>query len=149
MKYLVKIVLTLVFWLGVAAPSFALEPVYSDFFGKAIRGYDPVAYFTQSKAVKGNDDYSYEWNGAEWRFSSQQHLDLFKADPEQYAPQYGGYCAWAVSKGYTAKIDPQAWNIVDGKLYLNYSKSVQQTWQGDIAGNIANADANWPRLLNE
>lgn len=149
MKYLAKIALTLVFWLGITVPSFALEPVYSDFFGKAIRGYDPVAYFTQSKAIEGNDDYRYEWNGAEWRFFSKQHLDLFKADPEQYAPQYGGYCAWAVSKGYTAKIDPQAWNIVGGKLYLNYSKSVQQTWQGDIAGNIANADANWPILLNE
>ncbi|MDR9827289.1 YHS domain-containing (seleno)protein [Vibrio sp. FNV 38] len=127
----------------------ALEPVYTDFFGKAIKGYDPVAYFTQGKPVKGRSDFQFEWNGADWSFSSQQNLDAFISNPEQYAPQYGGYCAWAVSKGYTAKIDPSAWSVVDGKLYLNYSKSVQSTWQQDIAGNIAKADINWPSLLAE
>ena len=74
--------------------------------------------------------------------------DLFAADPEKYAPQYGGYCAWAVSQGYTASTDPEAWKIVDGKLYLNYSKSVQQTWEQDIPGNIAAGDGNWPKVLN-
>lgn len=149
MKYLTNIVFVLVVWLGSIASAFALEPVYSDFFGKAIKGYDPVAYFTENRAVKGESDFRYNWNGAEWRFSSAANLDLFVANPNQYFPQYGGYCAWAVSKGYTAKIDPEAWRIVEGKLYLNYSKSVQETWQQDITGNIAKADANWPKLLTE
>ena len=73
---------------------------------------------------------------------------MFAANPEKYAPQYGGYCAWAVSQGYTASTDPEAWKIVDGKLYLNYSKSVQLTWEQDAAGNIAAADENWLTVLN-
>ncbi|BCN26579.1 hypothetical protein VYA_37710 [Vibrio alfacsensis] len=130
-------------------PAFALDPVYSDFFGKAIRGYDPVAYFTQSKPVKGDSDFTYRWNDAKWYFSSVENRDAFEKNPEKFAPQYGGYCAWAVSKGYTAKIDPNAWSIEGGKLYLNYSKSVQATWEEDIPGNIASADKNWPNLLIE
>ncbi|WP_237487070.1 YHS domain-containing (seleno)protein [Vibrio hippocampi] len=129
--------------------TWALEPVYSDFFGHAIKGYDPVAYFTQSKPVKGDSDYQYQWNGANWRFSSEQNLQAFKAEPEKYAPQYGGYCAWAVSQGYTAKIDPDAWSIENGKLYLNYNRSVQKKWLQDPQGNIAKADQHWPRLLVE
>ncbi|GAL13518.1 hypothetical protein JCM19233_4523 [Vibrio astriarenae] len=138
-------VVTLMF--SFMSTAYALEPVYSDFFGKAIKGYDPVAYFTEGKAVEGDSDFQYEWNGADWYFSSQENLERFAGNPERYAPQYGGYCAWAVSKGYTAKIDPHAWSVVDGKLYLNYNKSVQSTWQQDIAGNIAKGDANWPGLL--
>ncbi|WP_162046229.1 YHS domain-containing (seleno)protein [Vibrio taketomensis] len=149
MNWMTKLLVTAAIWIGFTGFAFAVEPVYSDSFGKAIRGYDPVAYFTQSDAIKGDSDYIYEWNDAKWYFSSQQNLDKFARNPEQYAPQYGGYCAWAVSKGYTAKIDPNAWNIVDGKLYLNYSKSVQQTWQQDIQGNIVSADKNWPTLLNQ
>jgi hypothetical protein len=84
--------------------------------------------------------------GATWRFASAEHRDRFAVDPERYAPQYGGYCAWAVSQGYTAKIDPAAWKIVDDKLYLNYSKDVQSQWSSDIPGNIAKADANWPGI---
>ncbi|WP_252023669.1 YHS domain-containing (seleno)protein [Vibrio sp. SCSIO 43136] len=132
-----------------AKPALALDPVYNDFFGNAIKGYDPVAYFTVGKATKGDSDFVYEWQGADWKFSSQQNLEAFKANPDKYAPQYGGYCAWAVSKGYTAKIDPQAWHIHDGKLYLNYSKSVQADWLEDIPGNIAKGDRNWPALLAE
>ncbi|WP_114767126.1 YHS domain-containing (seleno)protein [Vibrio rhodolitus] len=149
MKLISKLTLTFVMWLGVVGSAFAIDAVYSDFFGKAIRGYDPVAYFSQAQPVKGNSDFTYQWNGAEWYFSTQENLIAFMANPDQYAPQYGGYCAWAVSKGYTAKIDPTAWNIVNGKLYLNYSKSVQQTWQQDIDGNIRQGDQNWPRLLAE
>lgn len=126
----------------------AIEPVYSDFFGKAIKGYDTVAYFTQGEAIKGDSDFAYEWNGSKWYFSTQQHLDQFMQNPEKYAPQYGGYCAWAVSQGYTAKVDPQVWRIYDGKLYLNYSKSVQSSWLKDIPGNIAKGDTNWPNLLS-
>lgn len=146
---LFKLFVSLFLWLAASASSYALEPVYSDFFGKAIRGYDPVAYFTQGKPVKGDSEYTYDWNGTTWYFSSKQHQDLFASNPNKYAPQYGGYCAWAVSKGYTAKIDPNAWYIHNDKLYLNYSKSVQSTWQQDIPGNIVSADKNWPALLKQ
>lgn len=146
---LFKLFVSLFLWLSASVSAFALEPVYSDFFGKAIRGYDPVAYFTQGKPVKGDSDFTYEWNDATWYFSSKQNQELFTANPGRYAPQYGGDCAWAVSKGYTAKIDPNAWYIHDDKLYLNYSKSVQSTWQQDIPGNIASADQNWPSLLKQ
>ena len=133
----------------ISMPALALEPVYSDFFGKAIQGYDPVAYFTESKPVEGSKKHKYEWNDATWYFASEKNRDNFKADPEKFAPQYGGYCAWAVSQGYTAKIDPNAWHIHDGKLYLNYNKSIQAKWQRDIPGNIAKGDRNWPQLLTQ
>jgi len=134
--------------LGVnAAPALAgSEFNASRLGGVAIDGTDPVAYFTQATPVQGLRKFSYDWHGATWRFASAANRDAFKADPTRYAPQYGGYCAWAVSQGYTAKIDPEAWKIVDGKLYLNYSKSVQGQWQADIPGNIAKADQNWPAI---
>ncbi len=125
----------------------AEKPVNTTFLGVAIKGYDAVAYFADGKPVKGESDYSYEWNGAEWRFSSAAHRDLFKADPVKYAPQYGGYCAWAVSRGYAAGIDPEAWKIVNGRLYLNYSMKVQKQWAEDIPGNVAKAEENWPEIL--
>ncbi|NEP76447.1 YHS domain-containing (seleno)protein, partial [Okeania sp. SIO2G5] len=115
--------------------------------GVAIDGADPVAYFTESKAVIGSAEFSHEWQGATWHFASAENRDLFAAAPEEYAPQYLGYCAWAVSQGYTAPIDPEAWKIVDGKLYLNYDQRVQNRWAKDIPGNIAKADANWPGVL--
>jgi YHS domain-containing protein len=114
--------------------------------GVAIEGTDPVAYFEQGEPVPGSSAFEHEWLGATWRFASAEHRDRFAAEPEKYAPQYGGYCAWAVSQGYTAKIDPAAWKIVEGKLYLNYSKDVQTQWAGDVPGNIAKADANWPKI---
>ncbi len=114
--------------------------------GVAIGGTDPVAYFTDGRAVAGSREFTAEWNGAKWRFANAANLATFKAAPEKYAPQYGGFCAWAVSQGYTASIDPEAWKIVDGKLYLNYSKGVQNHWAGDIPGNIAKADGNWPGI---
>ena len=116
--------------------------------GVAVGGYDPVAYFTQGKPVMGNPSIALNHGGAQWHFSTTENRDAFKADPERYAPQFGGYCAWAVSQGYTAKGEPEVWKIVDGKLYLNYSSGVQQTWEGDIPGNIQRADANWPAVLN-
>lgn len=124
------------------------DPIYTGTFSSlAVSGYDPVAYFREGRPVEGSGDFEYDWKGATWRFSSAENLAAFKADPESYAPQYGGYCAWAVSQGYTASADPNAWRIVDGKLYLNYSKPVQGTWAQDIPGNITKADANWPRVL--
>ena len=113
----------------------------------AIRGYDPVAYFTESAPVEGSSTYEYEWNGAIWRFSSAANKELFANNPDAYAPQYGGYCAKALSEGNMASTVPEAWEIVDGKLYLNYSLDVQQQWQEDIPGNITKADAKWPNIL--
>lgn len=132
-----------------AAPAAAGEdPVFSDWRGRAIRGYDPVAYFTEGRPVEGDSEITAEWQGATWRFASEANRALFLADPEAYAPQFGGYCAWAVSQGSTASIDPEAWEITDGKLYLNYSKSVQKLWQDDRPAAISRANANWPKVLN-
>ena len=114
----------------------------------AIRGYDPVAYFTVGEPTPGRDKYSTKWQGAIYKFSSAENLALFKSDPEQYAPQYGGYCAYAVSKGATASTEPEAWTIVNGKLYLNFNLGVQKRWRKDIPGHIKAADNNWPGVLN-
>ncbi len=121
-------------------------PVYSDGAG-AIRGYDPVAYFTEGRPVKGSREFSHRWNGAQWRFASAQNRERFAAAPEKYAPQYGGYCAYGVAGGYAVKIEPEAWSVVDGKLYLNYDRSVQASWKKDVPGYIRKADANWPAVL--
>jgi YHS domain-containing protein len=115
----------------------------------AVGGYDPVAYFTDGKPVEGRRDIIYEWKGATWRFASERNRDAFKADPHAYAPQYGGYCAWAVSQGYTAKGDPKHWRVVAGKLYLNYDARVQRDWAKDIPGNVVKADRNWPQVLEK
>ena len=132
----------------VALPAFALSPVNKSLFGGvAIEGYDPVAYFTDGKPVEGKKEFQTTWNGATWRFASAEHRDLFAKDPAHYAPQYGGYCAWAVAQNDTAGIDPKAWTIVDGRLYLNYSLDIQKKWAADTAGNIKKGDANWPHLL--
>jgi YHS domain-containing protein len=117
--------------------------------GLAIRGTDPVAYFTQGRPIAGISKFTYTWNNATWRFASAENRQLFAANPQRYAPQYGGFCAWAVSQGYTASIDPNAWKIVDGKLYLNYSKGVQRQWDRDIPGHISKANANWPGVLTK
>ena len=128
-----------------SGPALAVDPVFTA-GGKAIRGYDPVAYFTEGKPVKGKPLFTHDYDGATWQFASEANRDAFAADPARYAPQYGGYCAWAVSQGYTASVDPDAWKIVDGKLYLNYSRSVQRRWERDIPGHIAKADTNWPGI---
>ena len=114
--------------------------------GVALKGYDATAYFEQSKPVKGSPAFAHPWNGALWHFESAESRELFKSNPQKYAPQYGGYCAWAVSNNYTADTDPDAWKIVDGKLYLNYNKSVQRKWEPEAANRIADADRNWPGL---
>ena len=133
--------------LAIAALPASAEGVVnaSSWTGTAIEGY-PVAYFEEGKPVEGASDYAYEWMDATWYFASPENRDLFAADPEKYAPQYGGYYAWAVANGYTAKIDPQAWAVVDDKLYLNYSLDVQKQWQEDVPGNITKANTNWPDI---
>ena len=114
----------------------------------AIRGYDPVAYFTAGAPARGSDEYTAEWQGATYHFANAGNQARFQQNPAAYAPQYGGYCAYAVSQGATASTDPEAWTIVDGKLYLNYSKSVQKRWKTDIPGHIQAANVNWPAVLD-
>jgi YHS domain-containing protein len=117
--------------------------------GVAVGGYDPVAYFTEKKPVPGKAEFTHEHEGAVWRFSSAANRDAFKAAPAKYAPQYGGYCAWAVSQGYTAKGDPTVWSVTDGKLFLNYNAGVQKGWERDVPNLIKKADANWPVVLDK
>ena len=115
----------------------------------AINGYDTVAYFTQNKPVKGQDSYVYEWKGAKWKFANQANLDLFKGNPEKFAPQYGGYCAYGVANDNLVKVEPENFTVLDGKLYLNYDDSVQKDWNKDRAGYIKKADAKFQDLLKK
>ncbi len=112
----------------------------------AIKGYDPVAYFTQSKPVQGSSKFSATHKNAIYHFSNAQNRDLFKANREKYAPQYGGYCAMGVAMNLKFDTDPQAWRIVDDKLYLNLSKTVQKKWLSDVPGHIDTAENNWGEL---
>jgi len=115
----------------------------------AIRGYDPVAYFTAGGPVKGEPGLRHEWNGASWHFSSRENLELFKADPERYAPQFGGFCAYGLSRGYKVGTDPAAFTIHDGRLYLNYSLPVRATWLKNTDAYIEKGVANWAMLEHE
>jgi YHS domain-containing protein len=114
--------------------------------GVAIRGYDPVAYFTEGKPVKGSENWVADWQGARWRFASQQHQELFVLNPEKYAPLYGGYCAYGASEDHLSPTDPQAWTIVGGKLYLNYNTKVRSLWVPDTVTRIPAADKYWNSL---
>ena len=135
------------FFIG-ASPAFAKPPIYTQRFRNlAIDGHDPVAYFTIGAPTLGEAAFTTEYKGAEWRFASQENLDLFLADSEAYAPQYGGYCAWAIAQGNLARGNPKFWKIVDGKLYLNFNADIQQRWEADIPGFIASADSQWPAIL--
>jgi hypothetical protein len=132
-----------------SGPALAAKPeIFTDLVkGVAVGGYDPVAYFTSGKAVKGDPAISLVHGAVEWRFSTPQNRDAFKSMPDKYAPKYGGYCAYAAAKGYTAKGDPQAWNIHDGKLYLNYNKAVRLLWRANRTNYIRSAEKNWPGIL--
>ena len=114
----------------------------------AIRGADPVAYFMQGRPTIGLAENAVEWYGATWRFASDENMEIFMGNPHAYAPQYGGYCAFAMSKGSIATTVPEAWTIVDGKLYLNYSVNVRSVWSEDIPGNITLANGHWPNILS-
>jgi len=128
------------------AQSTTPKTAYNTTRGVALDGSDVVAYFTEGRPVKGSPSFTHTWEQATWRFASAGHRDAFAAAPEKYAPQFGGFCAYGVSRGYAVDIDPNAWTIVDGRLYLNYSKSVQRTWDKDRATYIQKADANWPAI---
>lgn len=112
--------------------------------GLAIDGYDPVAYFTEKKPVKGSPEFRTTYQGSTFLFASATHRDAFVAEPTKYAPQYGGFCAYGMAKGYKAVIDPAAFTVVRDKLYLNYSESVRTRWLSDIPGYVQKADTNWP-----
>jgi YHS domain-containing protein len=112
----------------------------------AIKGYDTVAYFKDGKALKGNESFTFQWHNMTWHFATKENRDLFAASPEKYAPQYNGYCAWALTESRKAITDPEVWKIVDGKLYLNCSQAAYEKWSKDIPGNIKKADENWLKL---
>ncbi len=134
--------------LAASSQTLALDEVNTTFFGNlAVEGFDAVAYFTENRAVKGSKEFEMNWKGANWRFSSEANLSAFREDPERYAPQYGGYCAWAVSQNDTAGIDPTQFTVHNGKLYLNYNEKISARWQADRDGFIREADRYWPRLL--
>ncbi|WP_343560629.1 YHS domain-containing (seleno)protein [Kiloniella sp. b19] len=112
----------------------------------AIEGYDPVAYFTQDSAVEGSEAHEVLHDGKLYRFASEEHRKLFEAEPSRYLPEYGGFCSYGVSQGYKVPVDPHAFSVVDGKLYLNFSKGVRARWSKDIAGYIAQANENWGNI---
>lgn len=133
----------------VARPAAAGEPsVYTgQIKGVGAGGYDVVAYQAEGAARAGEAAIAASHDGISYRFASAANRDAFLAAPSKYLPQFGGYCAWAVANGYTAHADPEAWSVVEGKLYLNYSKSVRTRWARDTRANIVKGEANWPKVL--
>ena len=126
------------------------DPIYTAgyFSNVAAGGYDVTAYFSEGAPVKGKKAFKTKYMGADWHFTSQENLDKFTGNPEMYAPQYGGYCAWAVSQGDTASGDPLLWTVHNGKLYLNYDKEINNRWSADKDALIVAGDKNWPAVLN-
>ena len=122
------------------------KKAYSD---DAVSGYDTVAYFTLGEPTPGSDEFSYEYKGATWKFSSQEHMDMFIAEPEKYEPQYGGYCAYAMARGNRASAEPDLWTIHDDKLYLNLNKRVIERWRGKKEEYIEKADAEWMTFVGD
>jgi len=132
-----------------ASPVLADDSIDTGYFGGiAIMGYDPVAYFTDGRAVKGNEKYSYDWLGTPWHFANRKHQEMFASEPIKYAPQYGGYCAAEVVGGsVTVNIDPEAFKIIDGKLYLIYDKTHADTFAAHADDLVPKASANWPKVV--
>jgi len=129
-------------------PAHAAEAVYtSSFSNNAVSGYDTVSYFSAQGPVKGSSEFSTQWNGATWRFVTAENLEKFKANPTRYAPQYGGYCAWAVAQGSLAKGDPKQWHIDNNKLYLNINSDIKQKWLANKNQFIRDADQKFPSLV--
>ena len=137
----------IVFLFLLFATSLVAAPINLSFFSKvALEGYDAVAYFKEGKAVKGSPEHEVSYMGGKWRFKSAKHKQLFQQNPSAYAPQYGGYCAWAMSQGKQADINPNNWMIVNEKLYLNYNDKVQKRWEKNIPGFIELANQEWTKL---
>ena len=144
-----KLFVLLLFLVSTSAQLLAQETDVFQKDGIAIRGYDPVAYFKQSKPVKGQETISYDWNGVKWLFSSDENKEDFKANPEKFAPQFGGYCAYGLSENHKSPTEPDAFTIVDDKLYLNYNLKVKELWKKDISGRIKKANELWPVLKSK
>lgn len=149
-KILIAVAFTAITSTTFAAPAYADQaPVYTGVLSRvAVGGYDPVAYFTDGHPVRGTTQFRIMHQGYEYHFANAEHLAAFRANPSRYLPQYGGYCAWAVSQGYTASGNPNNWRIVDGRLYLNYNAEIQTRWEQDIPGHIRSANGNWPSVLS-
>jgi YHS domain-containing protein len=127
----------------------AFQPINTDELGVAIKGYDTVAYFTEGRAVRGNSEFAHTWNDATWYFSSVENKDLFAASPEHYTPQYGGYCSgYLALTGKIGGVNPEAWKIIDGRLYLARGKNERDGFAENAAENIKKADENWASLNN-
>jgi YHS domain-containing protein len=133
--------------LGAASMARAAEPTVFQRDGLAIGGTDPVAYFTQGAPVQGDAAFAADWMGARWTFASTDNRDTFLAEPERYAPAFGGYCAWAAAQGYVAPTVPEAWSIHEGRLYLNANLRIRRRWEQRLPTIIAEAEANWPGIL--
>ena len=147
MKHLIlKAALVLGLCFAAAGPAFAGPPVNVDAAGVAIQGYDPVAYFTDGKPVKGDEKFQSEYAGAKYDFVSAEHKAAFDQDPAKYAPQFGGFCAYGVSQGHTAPVDPNVFQIVDGRLLLQYSGNFSEMFNRDKDGNLKKADTNWSKF---
>ena len=140
----------LVFFLFIIVAAFSacgategVSAINTDADGLAIRGFDTVAFYTAESALRGDPKYAFAWRGATWYFSSEANMEKFKANPDAYAPQFGGYCSYAVSHGYTADGDPQQWKIVDGKLYLNYNQKAKEAWEKEQEKFIKDGEKFW------
>lgn len=144
-----KILLAVFTFIITGLAAYGQQPAIFQTEGKAIRGYDVVAYYTEGKPIQGHDSLSLQWSNSIWLFSSPANLELFRQNPEKYAPQYGGYCAYGTAGGYKAPTQPDAWAIVNGKLYFNYNLKVKASWDKDQAGYISKADANWPLIKDK
>lgn len=130
-----------------ARPALAREPQTYQEGGIAIDGSDVVAYFEGNGPVAGSAAHSVDWNGATWHFANAANAESFRTNPDAYAPQFGGYCAFAASRGYLAPTQPEAWTLYEGKLYLNANLRARELWLQDVPGNIAKGEANWPGIL--
>jgi hypothetical protein len=146
-----KLLITGCFGFLISMQCFAQKSPVFNTDGTAINGYDVVAFFTDSKPVKGNEQFTYKWQDVNWKFASKDHLDTFKAMPEKYAPQYGGYCAYGTADGdgHKAPTDIDTWTIAGDKLYFNYNKNVKNMWMKDQIQLIEKADMNWPGIKDK
>lgn len=133
-----------------AAPAYADKaPIYTSWQNNlAISGYDTVSFFS-GKPFEGKKEFTYVYEGAEWRFSTRGNLELFKTNPDAFMPQYGGYCAWAVAKGKLAKGSPKHWSVEDGKLYINFNARIKRRWEKDVTGFVSQANSVWPAILQD
>ena len=148
---MMKRILLSIFLAALALPVFGQTNTLLnlDRSGVAIQGYDPVAFFTDGKPLKGDSNFVCKRDGAIYLFASKEHRDAFKADPAKYEPRFGGYCAYGVSRNRLVEIDVDAFQVVDGRLLLQYSKGVRDDFNKDTKGNLAKAEANWPALVEK